>query len=73
MLKSEAVGLPYLLAWVANTGCGLCRFGKDTKVVHFLGLVKPWHHIYDKSTGGLKQIFSEQGWFRCFITVCIYL
>nr|XP_039250030.1 glycogenin-1-like isoform X3 [Styela clava] len=32
------------------------KFGKDTKVVHFLGPVKPWHHVYNRVTGGVQQI-----------------
>lgn len=27
------------------------RYGKDIKIVHFLGAVKPWHNYFDKSTG----------------------
>lgn len=27
------------------------RFGRDVKIVHFLGLVKPWHHHFDHETG----------------------
>lgn len=27
------------------------RFGKDIKIVHFLGSVKPWHHYFDKESG----------------------
>jgi glycogenin glucosyltransferase len=28
-------------------------FGKNVKIVHFLGTVKPWHHSYDETAGGL--------------------
>lgn len=31
------------------------RFGHGTKVVHFIGAVKPWHHMYDRVTGTLYQ------------------
>lgn len=27
------------------------RYGKNIKIVHFLGAHKPWHHHFDKSTG----------------------
>nr|CAB3251496.1 glycogenin-1 [Phallusia mammillata] len=32
------------------------RFGKDTKVVHFLGQVKPWHHKYSAETDSIQQM-----------------
>lgn len=34
--------------------CLLCRFGKDIKIVHFLGAVKPWQHNYDAATKTLQ-------------------
>jgi len=30
------------------------RFGKDTKVVHFIGSVKPWHHQYTAQNDTLE-------------------
>ncbi|XP_076804001.1 glycogenin-1-like isoform X2 [Clavelina lepadiformis] len=50
------------------------RFGKDTKVVHFIGAVKPWHHTYDFANDVLHQaegpgiheeVFIKQ-WWRLF-------
>ena len=34
------------------------RFGKDAKVVHFLGAVKPWHHFFDTQT---SQVHIKEG------------
>jgi len=36
------------------------RFNKDIKVVHFIGSIKPWHHVYDKTTNRV-QIQSVPG------------
>ena len=30
------------------------RFGKDAKVVHFLGAIKPWHHFCDPETSQVQ-------------------
>lgn len=49
------------------------RYGKDVKIVHFLGAVKPWHHYYNKETGQVvkmasshfstsDQIFTQMWW-----------
>lgn len=35
-------------------------FNKDIKVVHFIGSMKPWHHVYDKFTGRV-QVQSAPG------------
>jgi len=35
------------------------RYGKDVKLVHFLGSVKPWHHYFDKATGKVVRCSSE--------------
>ncbi|EDV21216.1 uncharacterized protein TRIADDRAFT_30669 [Trichoplax adhaerens] len=39
----------------------LNRFSKDIKVVHFIGALKPWHHLYNKDTGhlDLNEKFQE--------------
>lgn len=29
------------------------RFGRDVKIVHFIGPVKPWHHTYNPNTGNV--------------------
>jgi len=29
-------------------------FNKDIKVAHFIGSIKPWHHVFDKSTGRVQ-------------------
>jgi lipopolysaccharide biosynthesis glycosyltransferase len=52
-----------------------CRFGKDTKVVHFIGGQKPWHLTYNVSTGqvqGQAQSQSHgqemlQSWWSLFL------
>jgi len=36
------------------------RYGKDVKIVHFLGSVKPWHHYFNKESGKVVRI-SQQG------------
>ena len=49
----------------------LCRrFGKDMKVVHFIGPVKPWHHAYNttsrqvetQASTGHNQQFLQLWW-----------
>lgn len=30
------------------------RYGRDAKVVHFLGKMKPWNYSYDAQTGEVK-------------------
>jgi len=35
------------------------RFGKNIKIVHFLGAHKPWHHHFDRSTG--RVVFTGSG------------
>jgi glycogenin glucosyltransferase len=48
------------------------RFGKDVKIVHFLGAVKPWHHTW--GPGGLHMkgdamhhIAHTQYWWSVFV------
>jgi len=36
------------------------RYGKDVKIVHFLGSVKPWHHYYNKETGKVVRMSHAQ-------------
>jgi len=36
------------------------RYGKDVKIVHFLGSVKPWHHYYNKETGKVVRMSHSQ-------------
>jgi len=49
------------------------KYGKNIKIVHFLGKVKPWHHYYDKTTGRVRsgpgssgsktdEIFTQMWW-----------
>jgi len=49
------------------------RYGKNIKIVHFLGAIKPWHHYFDKSTGRVvrsgssgasktDEIFTQMWW-----------
>lgn len=33
---------------------GLCRYGQNAKVVHFLGKVKPWNYSYDAQRGEVR-------------------
>lgn len=35
------------------------RFGKNVKILHFIGQLKPWHVNFDSTT---KQIFTPQGY-----------
>jgi glycogenin glucosyltransferase len=55
------------------------RFGRDARIVHFLGGVKPWHHTYHPTTGqvllypgsaltqeGIRQFLNY--WWRIYIT-----
>jgi glycogenin glucosyltransferase len=57
----------------------LNRFGRDARIVHFLGGVKPWHHTYHPTTGqvllypgsaltqeGIRQFLNY--WWRIYIT-----
>lgn len=39
--------LPYLFIF-------FYRYGRDVKVVHFLGKVKPWNYSYDTQRGEVK-------------------
>jgi glycogenin glucosyltransferase len=50
------------------------KFGKDVKVVHFIGSVKPWHHSYNTGTGQVELGQGEghsaeflQLWWNIFI------
>merc|ERR1712168_355004 len=36
------------------------RYGKDVKIAHFLGSVKPWHHYYNKETGKVVRMSHSQ-------------
>jgi len=49
------------------------KYGKNIKIVHFLGKVKPWHHYYDKTTERVRtgpgssgsktdEIFMQMWW-----------
>jgi len=48
------------------------KYGKNIKIVHFLGSVKPWHHYLDKNTGRVvlsgsgtgstDEIFTQMWW-----------
>jgi len=52
--KDISYHLPFLYNMVSNVCYSYApaykRFGKDAKVVHFLGSVKPWHHFFDTET-----------------------
>ena len=36
------------------------RFGKDTKVAHFIGAVKPWHLSYNRATKSVETAEGDQ-------------
>ena len=36
------------------SGTAVHRFGKNVKVVHFIGAVKPWHHTFNTATGQVE-------------------
>ncbi|XP_037564118.1 glycogenin-1 isoform X1 [Dermacentor silvarum] len=51
------------------------QFGKDVKIVHFLGPVKPWHHTFNLLTGQVQPQGSSQHmfdhlqfWWELFMT-----
>eukprot|EP00795_Rhopilema_esculentum_P016666 gene16666-8104_t len=50
--------LPFLYNMVSNVCYSYApaykQFGKDAKVVHFLGAIKPWHHFYDSETSQVQ-------------------
>lgn len=35
------------------------RYGKDIKIIHFLGSVKPWHNYFDQSSGKVQYSSSQ--------------
>mgnify|MGYP001803632770 FL=1 len=37
------------------------RFGANTKICHFIGALKPWHHKVDEQTG--KPMLSCLWWY----------
>jgi glycogenin glucosyltransferase len=54
----------------------IVRFGKDVKVVHFLGSLKPWLYGYNKTAGqvshpagvhGFQQLEHVQMWWDTFM------
>ncbi|UYV71131.1 GYG1 [Cordylochernes scorpioides] len=51
------------------------QFGKDVKIVHFLGAVKPWHHAVSRVSGrvephpGSPHVWEHlQAWWELFLT-----
>ena len=46
-----------------------CRFGKEAKIVHYLGAIKPWHHFFDTETSQVhvKQAGGDVEGVRHFI------
>ena len=38
------------------------RFGRDVKIVHFIGPIKPWHHSYNPATGNVNVPSSGRGY-----------
>lgn len=50
-------------------------FGKNVKIVHFLGATKPWHHSFDAGAGGLRvaghpghAVEHLQLWWNIFVS-----
>ena len=39
-----------------------CRFGRDVKIVHFIGPLKPWHYTYNSETGNVYTPSRSQGY-----------
>lgn len=37
------------------------QFGRDVKIVHFIGPLKPWHHTYNSETGTVYTPSGSQG------------
>lgn len=42
----------------------LCSFGRDAKVVHFLGATKPWNYKYNLQTKRVMQDGTTSGSFH---------
>lgn len=38
------------------------RFGRDVKIVHFIGPIKPWHHTYNPRTGNVYTPSGTRGY-----------
>ncbi|CAH3162696.1 unnamed protein product [Porites evermanni] len=38
------------------------QFGRDVKIVHFIGPIKPWHHSYNPATGNVNVPSSSRGY-----------
>ena len=50
------------------------RFGKNVKVVHFIGSQKPWHYTYNRSTEQVEGVSGPQHnflqlWWSTFIKI----
>lgn len=38
------------------------RFGRDVKIVHFIGPLKPWHYTYNTENGRVYTPSGSQGY-----------
>ncbi|XP_068732763.1 glycogenin-1-like isoform X1 [Montipora capricornis] len=38
------------------------QFGRDVKIVHFIGPIKPWHHDYNPATGNVSTPSGNRGY-----------
>lgn len=38
------------------------QFGRDVKIVHFIGPIKPWHHNYNPTTGNVSTPSGSRGY-----------
>lgn len=43
---TNQVVLPWLLVWVYLNAC-FCRYGRNMKIIHFIGATKPWLQYFD--------------------------
>eukprot|EP00112_Aurelia_sp_Birch-Aquarium-sp1_P020049 Seg5078.2 transcript_id=Seg5078.2/GoldUCD/mRNA.D3Y31 product=Glycogenin-1 protein_id=Seg5078.2/GoldUCD/D3Y31 len=59
--KDIAYHLPFVYNMVANICYSYApaykKFGRDAKIVHYLGAIKPWHHFFDTET---SQVHVKQ-------------
>ena len=38
------------------------RFGRDVKIVHFIGPIKPWNHTYNSVNGNVNTLSGSRGY-----------
>jgi len=47
----DSTGIHCVYEALRKCGVTVCRYGKNTKVLHYIGPAKPWHSSYDTATG----------------------